>query len=521
MDRREFIKRFVPVTALPFLINGFPIRAYGRSPFLETLIGAASSTDHVLVLVQLSGGNDGINTIIPLDQYSAYYNVRRNIAIPETSVLKLTDKSGLHPSMTMVKSLYDNAQLTIVQGVTYPNPNLSHFRATDIWLTASDYNQYLSSGWMGRYLDYEFTGYPLGYPNDVMPDPLAIQIGSVLTVGLEGTTNPMGIAIQDPTTLFVPVGGSDTAPQTPAGHELSYIRQVAAQAQQYSTQVQTAYNKAKNQATYPAQNTLANQFKTVARLIAGGLKTRIYVVNIGGFDNHSSQVVAADPKLGVHATLLQRLSEAIAAFQDDLRQLGVDNRVIGMTFSEFGRRVSSNASLGTDHGTAAPMFIFGKSMVPGIVGVNPSLTNLDSGNLKMQYDFRQVYASVLSEWFGVNQTELRSVLFKDFSILPLVSSVTDVTADNNYLPTDYALYQNYPNPFNPTTKIKYEVPKTSVVTLRVYDTLGSEVQTLVNGEQPAGVYEVLFDASRLASGVYFYRLRTNGFVETKKMILIK
>src|SRR3990172_5305824 len=156
MRRRDFNKRVVRVTALPFFINGFRLRAYGRSPFLEMLIGAATATDRVLVLVQLNGGNDGINTVIPLDQYSTYFNVRSNIAISENSVLKLTLANGLHPAMTGMKTLYDDAKLTVVQGVTYPNPNLSHFRATDIWLTASDYNQYLSSGWMGRYLDDEF-----------------------------------------------------------------------------------------------------------------------------------------------------------------------------------------------------------------------------------------------------------------------------------------------------------------------------------------------------------------------------
>ena len=535
MRRRDFIKRVVPVTALPFFINGFRLRAYGRSPFLETLIGAATATDRVLVLVQLNGGNDGINTVIPLDQYSTYFNVRSNIAISENSVLKLTLANGLHPAMTGMKTLYDDAKLTVVQGVTYPNPNLSHFRATDIWLTASDYNQYLSSGWMGRYLDYEFPDYPDGYPNEVMPDPLAIQIGSVISLGLQGSGRSMGIAIQDPNTFYQLVsggssGGTDTPPQTPAGHELTYIRQVALQSQAYATQVKAAAARAQNRATYPTQNTLADQLKIVARLIAGGLKTRIYIVNIGGFDNHSSQVVGGSPTTGTHATLLGRLSAAAFAFQEDLRLLSsssnnVEDRVVGITFSEFGRRVASNASLGTDHGTAAPIFLFGKKVEPGIVGANPSLSDLTSGNLKMQFDFRRVYASVLSQWFGVDQTELNAVLRTPLlpNIQPLdllQAPITEVARDRG-LPTGYRLYENYPNPFNPTTTISYDLPADADVVLKVYDMLGREVTTLVEDHQTVGRHRILFDASNLSSGAYIYQLRAGSFTDRKKMLMLK
>jgi len=529
MKRRDFLRRVVPVTALPFVINGLPLRAYGRSPFLEALMGAAVATDRVLVFIQLNGGNDGINTVIPLDQYSSYFNVRSNIAIPENQVIRLTDATGLHPAMTGMKSLYDDGKLTIVQGVTYPNPNLSHFRATDIWLTASNYDEYLTTGWMGRYLEYEFPEYPNGYPNEVMPDPLAVQIGSVISLGLQGAGRTMGIAIQDPQTFYQLVssgstGGTDTPPQTPAGRELSYIREVALQSQQYAAQVKSAAEKAQNRSTlYPPanQNTLADQLKIVARLIAGGLKTRIYVVNLGGFDNHSSQVVSGSPMTGIHATLLGRLATAAQAFQDDLRLLGIEDRVVSMTFSEFGRRVASNSSFGTDHGTAAPMFLFGKIVKPGIVGYNPSLTDLSGGNLKMQYDFRQVYASVLSQLFSADQNELSTVLLRNFQPLPLIQPlVTDVARDET-LPTTYRLYENYPNPFNPTTTISYDLPVDVDIVLKVYDMLGREVRTLVNERQTAGTHRVLFDASSLSSGAYIYELRAGSFVDRKKMLMIK
>lgn len=527
MNRRDFLKRAVPVTALPFLINGFPLRAYGLNPFLEALVAAAAATDRVLVLIQLNGGNDGINTVIPLDQYSAYMAARSNIAIPENSVLKLSDATGLHPAMTGMKALWDSGKLTVVQGVTYPNPNLSHFRATDIWLTASNYDETLTTGWLGRYLQYEFPRYPDGYPNEVMPDPLAIQIGSVISLGLQGAGKTMGIAIQDPQTFYQLVGsgstgGTDTPPQTPAGRELSYIRQVALQSQQYATQVRNAADKAQNQSTlYPPanQNALADQLKIVARLIAGGLKTRIYVVSLGGFDNHSGQVVSGSPITGIHATLLGRLATAAQAFQDDLRLLGVEDRVVSMTFSEFGRRVASNNSLGTDHGTAAPMFLFGKTVRAGLLGFNPSLTDLSSGNLKMQYDFRQVYASVLSQLFGADQNALNTVLLRGFTPLPLIQRAVTSVAHDQTIPSSYRLYENYPNPFNPSTTISYDLPTDANVELKVYDILGREIVTLVDERQTVGRHRVLFDASNLSSGTYIYQLHAGSFTDRKKMLL--
>ncbi len=532
MKRRDFLRGVVPVTALPFFINGLPLRAYGRSPFLEALLGASIATDRVLVLIQLSGGNDGINTVIPLDQLSSYNSLRGNIALPSSAVLQLTTATGLHPRMTGLQSLYKDGKLIVAQGVSYPNPNLSHFRATDIWLTASNSNEYLNDGWAGRYLGQEFEGFPTGYPNDIMPDPPAIQIGAVTSPALQGPVRSMGISIQDPTTFYqlvagAPTGGQDTAPKTPAGHELEYIRLVAAQSIEYATQVKTAADKVKSQVTYPTSNSLADQLKIVARLIAGGLKTRMYVVSMGGFDNHSGQVLATDTATGTHATLLGRLSDAVLAFQNDLTFLGVDQRVIGMTFSEFGRRVQSNASLGTDHGTAAPLFIFGSGVnggVPnGILGTNPSLTNLTSNNLRMQYDFRSIYASILNQWFGAGTDVLNAVLLRSFAQVPVIKPGVAVSvAEDSSLPSEYRLYENYPNPFNPSTMISYDLPGEAEVSLSVFDMLGREITTLVSERQNAGHHSVQFSATPgLASGACIYALKAGSFAARKRMLFVK
>jgi uncharacterized protein (DUF1501 family) len=453
---------------------------------------------------------------------------RPNIAIDESMVLPLTDLTGLHPAMTGFKSLYDEGKLAVVQSVGYPNPNFSHFRATDIWLTGSDSSEILTTGWLGRYLNEEFTDYPNGYPSAAMPDPLAIQIGSVVSPVIQGPAVSMGMAITSPTSFYQLVsGGVDEAPNTPAGHELTFIRQVAQQTQQYASAITGAAAKATNQsALWPAAgtNNLADQLKIVAQLVAGGLKTRVYIVNLGGFDTHANQVDQTTTEIGNHATLLSKLSGAIAAFQDDLRLLGAEDRVAGMTFSEFGRRIKSNASFGTDHGSAAPLFLFGKRVRAGVYGSNPVLPSSATvtDNIPMQYDFRSVYASVLKELFLVPDQELQNVLLKDFQTLPLIRGPKSPegkgpTAD---LPGSVGLRQNYPNPFNPSTRIGF-TSGGGHIQIKVFDPLGREIRTLVDGDFGTGDHSVVFDAADLPAGTYYYRLQSGDFQQVKAMTILR
>ncbi len=527
MKRRDFLHRVLPASTIPFLLGGYSLRAYGRSPFIDRLLSLSTETDRVFVLVQLNGGNDGLNMVIPRDQYTALAAARSNIMIPEAKVLPLTAATGLHPAMTGLQALYQEGKLAVVQSVGYPSPNFSHFRATDIWLTASNSNQVLTTGWMGRYLDAEFPGFPTGYPSTAMPDPPAIQIGSVVSPGLQGSAVPMGIAITNPNSSYLLPGGADTPPPTPAGHELAFIRQIAQQTQQYSTVIKAAAAKVTNKsAMYPTagQNSLADQLKIVAQLIAGGLKTRIYVVNYGGFDTHSAQVVAGTTETGTHATLLGRVSLAIAAFMDDLKLLGQDQRVVGMTFSEFGRRVKSNASAGTDHGAAAPLFVFGANVQGAVVGANPVLPAAATvnDNIPMLYDFRRVYATILKDWFGVSPAELQSTLPGQTQTLPLIKpGAVLAVGEEESVPRSFSLDQNYPNPFNPTTTINYALPRAGMVRIEVYDVTGQRVRLLVDQEQEAGVHSVVFGAGTLASGTYFYRMQAGEFVETKRMIVLR
>ncbi len=526
MKRRDFLQRVSPVLAAPFVIGGLHGRAFGQSMMMNDLTSTLSATDRILVLIQLTGGNDGLNTVISLDQYSAYSSLRSNIMIPEKSVLKLTDETGLHPSMSGIKSLFDNGQGVVVQGVTYPNSNFSHFRSTDIFMSGSDSNQYLVSGWAGRFLGEVYPNYPIGYPNSSAPDPLAIQIGASSSLALQGTGQSMGVALQDPDTFYSLVNGTGTTgfeepPNTKFGKDLKYIREIQIESLAYSKQIKDAASKATNLATYPTPNLLADQLKIVARLIGGGLQTRIYSVTLGGFDTHAAQVTSGDTSKGNHATLLQKLSEAVTAFLDDIRQLGADDKVLAMTYSEFGRRVASNASAGTDHGTAAPMFLFGKYVRPGIVGANPNMSDLNNGNLKMQYDFRQIYTSVLAQWFGAKTQKLNAVMLKEFQQLPLINApVVGVNESQFDFASGFRLYENYPNPANTTTSISYDVPFESEVLLTLTDVRGRTLTTLVEpAVVSAGHYTVQVDASNLPEGAYFFRLRAGNFTAVQPLIV--
>ena len=330
MKRRNFLKAS---SLLPLGIGGLGFKNLSATPFLASLGLKAATNDNILVLIRLSGGNDGLNTVIPLDQYTNLSKARSNVLIPETEVLKLTgtDNTGLHPSMTAIRDMYDEGLVNIVQSAGYPNPNFSHFRSTDIWNSGSDSNQFWDTGWLGRALDKEYPGYPTGYPTADMPDPLALGISTFSTV-TQGPTNQMGIGVSNPNTVYDLINGNtDTAPNSKYGKELAYIRLVNEQTNVYTKAIKAASDKGENLSTkYPTglrPSSLSEQLKIVARLISGGLKTKVYMVSLGGFDTHASQVDAMDHKVGSHANLLETLSNAIGAFQDDLKLLSLDDKV--------------------------------------------------------------------------------------------------------------------------------------------------------------------------------------------------
>lgn len=511
MKRKSFIKRTATASLLPVFINGLSFRSYGNSPLLRLLAAKAALNDKVLVLVQLNGGNDGLNTLIPLDQYTNLSTARSNIMIAESKVPKLKgfNKTGLHPAMTGMLNLFNNeSSLNIIQAVGYPSPNFSHFRATDIWLSASDSNQYVNSGWLGRYLDDAYPGFPTNYPNTDMPDPLAISIGGVVSLALQGPEVNMGMAISDPTSFYNFVDSVvNPNPTTPSEKELAYIRLVAQQSDKYADSIKTAYNSVTTKSTMYATsgNSLSDQLKIVARLIAGGLKTKIYMVSLGGFDTHSNQVsTTGGTETGAHADLWSKVSVGVSAFMDDCKKLGVADRVAGMTYSEFGRRIASNASLGTDHGAAGPSFVFGTRVNSTMIGTNPTIPSVvgAADNVNMQYDFRQIYSSTLQQWFGLTKNEAAAVMLKDFDTLPIFTTSGGVT---DLKGATLSLIENYPNPFENSTTIKLHTTG-GLTQVKVYDAIGNEVATLVNKVLASGTHEILFEAHNLSSGNYYYNV---------------
>ena len=301
---------------------------------------------------------------------------------------------------------------------------------------------------------------------------------------------------------------SDPPPATIAGDELKYLKQVAAQSLQYSGVIKEKADKGKNMITYPNTG-LGRQLSIVAKLISGGGATPVYLTTMGGFDTHANQV-------GQHANLWQTVSDAIASFQLDLERQGLGDKVTVMTFSEFGRRVNQNGTNGTDHGSAAPLFVIGKTVRGGIIGANPNLADLDgAGNIKFKNDYRQIYNSVLRDHLGMSQTDAQGVLLKDFERLPIFKS----SAEQFPSTADFTLSQNYPNPAQDVTNIQYEINKKQDIRLTLTDMTGQELAVMKDETAEPGVYNFRFDVRNLPSGVYLYSMTGLSSRQTLRMVV--
>ncbi|MBN2431714.1 MAG: DUF1501 domain-containing protein [Acidobacteria bacterium] len=398
LDRRWFLKLSGMAT-----LSGGCRPAWGSPP-------PAAAPSPVLVILEMLGGNDGLNTVIPYSE-ATYYDQRPTVAVAEDEVRPLDDRLGLHPGLVAWEPLWSGSEMAVVLGVGYPDPDLSHFRSTDIWRGGST-APVIATGWLGRYLETLYPDYP-----DVRPEaPLAIEVKSADTLLLRGQNQGMGMAVNDPEALYQLTSGWLTVHQTPApagraGDELVFVRSLAETSSVYAEKIYSAFTAAVNAVSYPA-TPLATELSMVARLIAGGLATPVYSVLLSGFDTHVEQSQ-------VHPGLLRTVAGAVAAFLADLDALGIADQVVLMTMSEFGRRVRDNGS-GTDHGTAAPLFLFGRNVRGGFCGAQPDLRDLDdAGNMIHVVDFRQVYASVLQQWFGATPALAAEILAGDFPPLPL------------------------------------------------------------------------------------------------------
>ena len=524
MKRRNFLKNSITACASTLLLEGLSKKVFGQSGLLNAL--RASTNDKVLVIVQLNGGNDGLNTILPLDQYTNLSVARSNVLIPDTKALALKGvlNTGFHPSMIGLRDLFDSTYLSFVQGVSYPTPDFSHFRATDIWLSGANSTQYLNTGITGRYLEQEYPGFPIGFPNATMPDPLAMQIGSNVSLMFQGTGSSMGMSISNLSSFYNIVSSTvDPVPNTPAGNELKFLRLVSQQTQLYNTSIKNAGIAAPaNLSTkYPVtpDNSLGDQLKIVARLIKGGLKTKVYMVNLGGFDTHAAQT-GTDTTTGAHATLLNRLSAGIAAFQDDCIKMGIQDKVTGLVFSEFGRRIKSNASGGTDHGAGAPVILFGTELMGGMYGTNPIIpANVTtSSNVPMQYDFRSIYYSIMKDWFELSDAALTNVMLNNYPYMKLFKSkTTDIKADKNINQEKFGMV--YPNPMESHASIPV-FSDGEYISIKVYDNIGREVQNVMERTLEKGNHIIPFDRNNLPAGNYSIQMMA-PHLKTQQSIILK
>lgn len=380
MDRRKFIKDSALASSL-FFVPSF-VKAF--EPVATEQLGYRR-----LVIVQLAGGNDGLNTIIPHNN-DIYYNARPRIAISR-DIIKLNDDLGFHPSLSPLRALYDNGELSILNNVGYPNPVRSHFRSMDIWQTASNADEYLQSGWLGRYLDaHGKKSYN------------AIEMDEQLSLAMKGE-HFNGIATNDYKVLYRTAKDpyfknvlNHYNDAHLSEHNLGYLYQTMIEAKSSAKYIYENTKVKLTQQEYP-QNKFGKQLKNVAQFINSGLETKVFYTSLGGFDTHANQQ-------NKQARLLKQYADSISTFVKDLKQNGTFNDTLILTFSEFGRRVKQNAANGTDHGAANNVFVIGKNLKKaGFYNGLASLSDLDSnGDLKYEIDFRSVYATVLSKWMNVS-----------------------------------------------------------------------------------------------------------------------
>lgn len=405
-SRRDFL-RYMGAAGVVSL-SGLP------PAFLSRAVAAGNSSDRILVLVQLAGGNDGLNTVVPFGDDN-YYKARPGIAIGRGAALKLDSEIGLHPAMQGFKELFDESQLAVIQGVGYKNPDRSHFRSMDIWQSAHPDSEDVSSGWIGRALDARFgdTGAAKLPALSIGTDKLPLSLLST-RISVPTIRDPKRYELQipgDSTARSKHLKVVESAIDQPAkeGSNLAFLRATTKAAVTSAEALKRVTQNYKPANPYPSSS-LADDLQLIAQMIASDFGPRVYFVSHDGFDTHSQQANA-------HSTLLNELSSSVTAFVRDIQGHGLGDQVTVLTFSEFGRRVKENGSLGTDHGAASQMFAIGKKVKGGVVGKHPSLTDLDDGDLKFHTDFRQVYASVLDQWLEIDSTKVLNEKFKPVEFL--------------------------------------------------------------------------------------------------------
>jgi uncharacterized protein (DUF1501 family) len=544
MKRRQFIKLTTTASAAGML--PFELQA---SMKLANSFYNCDLSNRKLILVELNGGNDGLNTVIPINGFTDYQTLRPNIHIPSSVYLPLNNLDSnligtnqdiaLHPELTGFYNLYAQDQLRIIQSVGYPSQNKSHFGSQDIYATGNDGNNWINgdqSGWIGRFMEQNY--------NDSIPTtyPLGIQVGSNTTsLGFHGEIEhglALNLSGQDSENFYSVLSGlagepPNNIPSSDYGTELQYIIDTDILSNQYSQVISTAFNNGANSntANYPDTN-LADQLKTVARLIRGGIETKVFMVKLGGFDTHNNQNQSSGDIQGTHSELLNTLSGAIESFMTDLNSDNLADDVLGITFSEFGRKAKENGSLGTDHGEVAPMFAFGKPVKSGISGINVDLTEaVQTNNYQLhtiQHDYRATFATIMQDFLGAPNSIIDSTFLENVTSESFVSSkISDLIKLNYIVPEDcyseaLTIPQNnidnwtiYPNPFRTSFFVidRNQIGETN------FELRNQLSQIVLKGDLKFTNGKTSINAAMLENGMYFLTLKNS--VETSSHKIIK
>ena len=537
-SRRSFLQALGITGSGSMMLGSNMLTASAPSPLTAAI--AAAETDNILILIRLNGGNDGLSTVIPIEQYDTYANARPNIYIPESKILRLTDEFGVPSYMKSLESMWGEGQFKAVHGVGYEGQSLSHFTGSDIFantdLTTTGFGG-LNTGWMGRHFENLYPDYLITPPEA----PAAIQIGQFGSLVFQGeetnyafvTSNidqleeiaETGVHYRLEDSLFN---------NCMYGDQLKFLRGVANTTYKYSGLIHEAYERGQNQVEYQ-DNNFARQLALLARLIKGNLGTKVYMISMGGFDTHGNQPLA-------HERLMSNLSIAIDNFYDDLGFTQQDDKVLSMTFSEFGRRIFENGSNGTDHGKAAPTLFFGSGLNgSAFVGEHPTLDNPDGrGNLEYTMDFRDLYATVLAEWLCVDIPLVEQHLLNhpyapvnlgfncsgvDFPDIAYSDGNPTPPTPIGQEPTPELLNAIVHKPFYPTKStphIYLEMPFSAHVDIQLFNILGQNLGSVFN--------EIMFEGSteinirerlpmNLATGKYIYRIQVQNQKMSKSVMV--
>jgi len=509
-NRRSFLQALGLAGAGSMIVGGMPLSASKNSKLSAAI--SSSETDRILVIIRLKGGNDGLNTIVPVYDYDTYANYRPTVKHNQSQLSMLGPDFGIPNYMNDLQSLWGNGAMKVVHGVGYEDSSQSHFAGSDIWASTDPLNGE-QSGWMGRYFEEIFPD----YLNNPPETPAAVQIGSIGNLIFDGPSNNYAFSVSNPNQLQAiaengVVHDMSSFPDCIYGEQLEFMRGTTNTTYQYAGTIHEAYNEGSNNASY-MDSELGQQLAIVARLIKGNLGSKVYMVTLGGFDTHANQPEE-------HQQILTDLSNSVKLFYEDLATAGFDDKVLSMTISEFGRRVYENGSNGTDHGTAAPLFLFGPALQGnGFIGQHPDLNNLVNDNLEHTQDFREIYATIMQEWLCIDSALVNDALLGgNYGTVDLGFNCSALSLQqfNQERFKHFAVYSEN------DTIINIENPFTQHTVVKLYDIMGREIATLKNSMLLAGKHSISVKQAvgkKLNVGQYVYRISVGGQKYSKSLLV--